>query len=550
MQRVLFLVSANNGLTQRASLALRDTGHSVRIAVVSDEASIRRAVQPRDFDVIVCPFLKARIPADVYESWPTIIIHPGPIGDRGPSSLDWAITRSEPRWGVTAMSAVEDFDAGPIWASRTFDVPPSLQRKTALYNGPVADAAVECVLEAVARVTQPGFTPTPLEHAERSVTTATVRPLMTQADRSFDWAQPAGEIVRRIAAGDGFPGVLAPIGHGQAYLYDAHLGAATTAAPGTVLSRSNSAVRVAAGEDSVWIGYAREKPAAGATSLKLPATAALEAGSFGIHVASLPKEQVGRPEIHYRRSEDIGYLTFDFYNGAMSTAQCRRLAHAFRQAAAQDTRVLVLRGDGPYFSNGIHLGTIEAAANPAAEAWANIQAINEVCREIISCTGQVVIGAFTGNAGAGGVMLPLGADVLVARSGVVLNPHYATMGLFGSELHTYTLPRRVGRATAHRLTSDCLPIDTAGARRIGLVDEVGPRDEGAFTTWLADLAAEYASDHRWAKLVDDKAARLAEDAGAKPLAAYETLELGEMTRDMFDDRHGFADKRHRFMYKL
>ena len=49
-----------------------------------------------------------------------------------------------------------------------------------------------------------------------------------------------------------------------------------------------------------------------------------------------------------------------------------------------------------------------------------------------------------GNAGAGGVMLALGGDEVLMREGVVLNPHYRTMGLFGSEYWTYVLPRRVG----------------------------------------------------------------------------------------------------------
>ena len=41
-----------------------------------------------------------------------------------------------------------------------------------------------------------------------------------------------------------------------------------------------------------------------------------------------------------------------------------------------------------------------------------------------------------GNAGAGGVMLALGADEVLTREGVVLNPHYRTMGLYGSEYWT------------------------------------------------------------------------------------------------------------------
>ena len=109
-------------------------------------------------------------------------------------------------------------------------------------------------------------------------------------------------------------------------------------------------------------------------------------------------------------------LTFDFYNGAASTGQCHRLAAALRTAVAQDTRVLLLQG-GAVFCNGIHLGVIEARRDPAAEAWRNINAIDDVCREIITCTRQLVVAAVGGNAGAGGVMLALGADQVLLRDG-------------------------------------------------------------------------------------------------------------------------------------
>ena len=145
--------------------------------------------------------------------------------------------------------------------------------------------------------------------------------------------------------------------------------------------------------------------------------------------------------------------------------------------------MLVLRGSTDAFSNGIHLNVIEAAADPAGAAWANIRAINEVCREIITCTRQVVIAAYAGSAGAGGVMLGLGADIVAARDGIVLNPYY-DMGLFGSELHTFTLPRRVGAEQAQRLIDDKLPVSAQRAAEMGLVDEVGPRHPDAYAEWL------------------------------------------------------------------
>ncbi|GAA1804047.1 hypothetical protein HC028_04370 [Planosporangium flavigriseum] len=107
------------------------------------------------------------------------------------------------------------------------------------------------------------------------------------------------------------------------------------------------------------------------------------------------------------------------------------------------------------------------AADPATEAWANIRAINTVCRRIITASNQVVISAYAGTAGAGGEILGLGADIVLARDGVVPNP-YCKMGLFGSELHTYTLPLRVGadRGPAHRRVA-------SGRRGPGAVDRPG-----------------------------------------------------------------------------
>ena len=180
-------------------------------------------------------------------------------------------------------------------------------------------------------------------------------------------------------------------------------------------------------------------------------------------------------------------LGFDFYNGAMSTGQCERLAAAVRHAAAQDTRVLIIRG-GEIFSNGIHLNVIEAAPSPSVEAWQNIKAIDDVCREIITCTQQLVVASVGGNAGAGGVMLALGADEVLLREGVVLNPHYRTMGLFGSEYWTYVLPRRVGAYQAEMLTSRCEPIDAADALRIGLADQVVGGARTAFEDVVLDHA--------------------------------------------------------------
>jgi putative two-component system hydrogenase maturation factor HypX/HoxX len=262
----------------------------------------------------------------------------------------------------------------------------------------------------------------------------------------------------------------------------------------------------------------------------------------------LPGVEVGRREVSYRRHGDVGVLSFDFYNGAMSTSQCRRLTAGLRHATSQPTKVLLVRG-GDVFSNGIHLNVIEASRSPASEAWRNINAIDDACREMIGCTNQLVVTALAGNAGAGGVMLALGADRVVARDNVVLNPHYDTMGLYGSEYWTYVLPRRVGDAEALGMTRRCLPISAGEAELAGLVDDVVKGSTAEFDRVVLDQAVELARRSDYRRLLDAKRDARDADERRKPLDAYRAEELAEMSRDLFDDRRGFAAARHAFVTK-
>ncbi|MEV6299425.1 enoyl-CoA hydratase-related protein [Actinoplanes sp. NPDC051861] len=546
--RILLLVSAFNGLSQRVWCALREAGHDVGVLLAANGREIVDGVHAAAPDLIICPYLTERVPAQVWQRWRTVIIHPGPVGDRGPSSLDWAISDGAPAWGVTALQAVEEFDAGPIWATRTFPMPAAPPRKSALYLGPVSDAALECVFEVVAKASDPSFVPVPAENTPTEAPGARPRPPIRQRDRAFGWAEPSESILRRVRAADGSPGVRTEVGGLEVYAYDAHLGLARGGRPGSILSRRQGAVLVATGDGSLWIGHLRPAAEGG---IKLPATTVLGERLRGVpHSPAGPQADPEAPsayrQVRYRRTGAVGWLHFDFYNGAMAAGHSRRLLAGLRHAVAQDTRVLVLRGGTEAFSNGIHLNAIEGAADPAGAAWAGIRAINEVCREIITCTRQIVVAAYAGNAGAGGVMLGLGADIIAARDGIVLNPYY-DIGLFGSELHTFTLPRRVGTDSAQRLIDDKLPISAGQAARLGLVDEVGPRHPEAYAQWLAALADHHSDVRTARKRRAAKAKRLA--AERIPLEVYETRELAEMSRDIYTDRSGFAAARRGFVRK-
>ena len=109
--RILFLVSAHNSLSQRAQIALTELGHTVEVAVVETGEAMEAAVARHTPELIVCPILKTIIPESIWSRHRCLIVHPGPVGDRGASSLDWAIELGMGEWGVTVLQATGDVDA-------------------------------------------------------------------------------------------------------------------------------------------------------------------------------------------------------------------------------------------------------------------------------------------------------------------------------------------------------------------------------------------------------------------------------------------------------
>jgi putative two-component system hydrogenase maturation factor HypX/HoxX len=232
----------------------------------------------------------------------------------------------------------------------------------------------------------------------------------------------------------------------------------------------------------------------------------------------------------------------------MSTVQCQRLAVALRAARARPTRVLVLLGGEEFWSNGIHLGTIEAAPDPADESWRNINAIDDVCREVLSFPDRLVISVLRGNAGAGGAFLALAADAVWAREGVILNPHYKNMGnLYGSEYWTYLLPRRVGADGVAGVMGNRLPIGAAGALGLGLVDEL--LDSRDPLGDARDRAAALATSDDLADRLAARNARREADEAARPLEAYRQAELARMRLNFYGFDPSYHVARHRFVHR-
>jgi len=554
--RILLIASAYNSMTQRVHAELADVGHEVSVELALGDAVMRDAVRRYDPDLVIAPMLTRAIPADIWSARPCFIVHPGPRGDRGPSSLDWAIMTGAERWGVTVLQANAEMDAGDIWASVEFAMPGG--SKSSAYRTEVADAASRAVRLAVTRFAGGRYRPEALDYGRPDVT-GRCRPPCRQADRRIDWAaEPTEAVLAKLHAADSSPGVLDEIGGTEYYLIGGHPDDELRGQPGTVLARRDGAICRATRDGAVWIPQLRPRPVPGGPgTFKLPATLALRESPGEpldgvpevLAPLTLPPGRRTYRQIGYRESGAVGYLEFCFPGGAMSTGQCRRLLAAYRYAQSRPVKVIVLGGPRDFFANGIHLNVIQAADDPAAESWRNINAMDDLVQAILTNTGQLTVAALAGNAAAGGLMLALAADRVWCREGAVLNPHYRLMGLYGSEYWTYTLPRRVGASEAARLTQACLPVTPGSALRSGLVDHVIAGDAAGFRAQVAAWAQRLARSPEYPGLLTAKARELAAAERQRPLDAYRAAELAVMHRNFSDPREPYARLRRAFVYK-
>src|SRR5256886_1372610 len=549
--KIVFVNTAHDSLSQRAFVELVDRGHTVTVVIASSEEVMLEAVEREQPDLIVAPMLKKVIPASIWQQHTCLSVHPGIKGDRGPSSLDWAILHAHEEWGVTLLQADAEMDAGAIWAWRSFAIRGA--SKSHLYRHEVTEAAIEALLETIAKRESNTFVPEPLDYSREDVR-GCLQASMKQADRAIDWAEPSASILRKIRCADSYPGILDTVLGMPCYLYGAHEEDVLRGRPGEIIAKRDGAICRATGDGAIWITHLKQKGPDGQPSFKLPATQVL--GDCLAHAPDVPlavdQAYDGRTyrDIWYEERQAVGYLHFDFYNGAMSTDHCQRLREAFLLIRRRPTKVIVLMGGPDFWSNGIHLNVIEAANDPAQESWRNIQAMNDLVSELITTEFHLLISALQGNAAAGGVMLALAADCVYARKGIVLNPHYKGMGkLYGSEYWTYLLPKRVGGEKALELTEALLPISSRTAHQIGLLDDTFEEDAASFCEHIRKLAEELASSHRYELIVEEKRQRRKNDEARKPLQAYRNEELQRMWLNFFGADRSYHLARKNFVYK-
>jgi putative two-component system hydrogenase maturation factor HypX/HoxX len=515
-------------------------GHEISIEFDINNNVTKEAVDLFCPQLILAPYLCSAIPDSIWRENLCLIVHPGIVGDRGPSALDWAILNDEPQWGATVLQAEAEMDAGPIWATENFPMRPT--QKSSLYRNEVTEAVVKALRYAIERVIEHKtgtWQPTLLSSSQSN---GKLRPYLKQSDRKIDWqSDNTNTILRKINSADGFPGVADMLFEQTCFLYDAREFPAK-GVPGNAIGVFGNGLVRATIDGAVWIGHARRMDHI--PPIKLPIALVFP------EVKKLPILQGKNLDICYEEDGEVGYLHFNFYNGAMGVDECRRLLAEFNLAKQRPTRIIVLMGGAEFFSNGLNLNLIESADSPSEESWLNINAMDDLCLAIIETRSQLTISALQGNAGAGGAFLALAADYVWARTGVILNPHYMNMGnLYGSEYWTYLLPRRVGGEISKRIMLNRLPIGVKEARNIGFIDEYFGTDITEFVQQVKVRADFLANDDSFNQRVFDKLERRAKDESEKPLAQYRSEELTHMHRNFYGFDPSFHIARYHFVHK-
>jgi len=549
--RILILATAYNGLCQRVHRELDLAGHQLTFELSKDPKVMLKTFSDYWPELVICPFLKHRIPDSIWQQVPCLVLHPGIAGDRGPSSLDWAIVNRAKEWGATLLQANHTFDAGAIWATSLFKTKTS--SKAHIYRHNITKDAAKMIVDSVAKYSRKNKIPFNIKLKSAFTKNTQWRPFMKQEQRKIDWQKDSSAtIIDKINAADSDPGVLDEINGKEVYLFGAQFEQMDTSneAAGALLGHRDEAICRATKDGAVWIKQLKLAPTKSKSFYKLPAMRVLNSQIKANKKLPILNSDV-QNDISVEIKGKVAYLHFDFYNGAFNSEQCKLLLNQFLITSTDPKiKVVVLMGGDDFWSNGIHLNCIEHAKDPARESWRNINAINDLVKAIIDSESVLTVAALRNNAGAGGAIVPLACDYVIGRKGVVLNPHYQVMGLTGSEYWSYLLPKRVGKQKALQIMHDCLPLLTQEAEEINLVDLVFDEDMDRYQQQLENYCQKLASSKSYKSSLNHKMIARRDEEKQKGLSVYRNQEL-KLMRDIFNNpKSSYHQLRYNFVHKI
>jgi len=535
--RVTLLITTFNSISQAYYTYLKDRGFLVDVVYAICDKQMIKEVFEFAPDVVICPFLKKFVPAEIFTKIATYILHPGIIGDKGAYSLDNAIREDKKEWGVVILRANGEFDGGDIYADVNFSMRDTY--KASLYRVEVFEASLKALEILLANLKDRDFTPKKQLQTYKHLQ-------LTQLHRKIDWQTDTTKtILKKIYMSDSYPGVLDEILGIECYLYGVWVEDKLRGRqPKEILAKRDGAICISTVDGAIWITHLKE-----IKGFKLPATYVLKDRLKGIKEDRLPlifdKSYKTFYEISCDMVGEVAYLYFNFHNGAFRAEQCIRLKYAF-EYLKESAKVIVLMGGDDFFSNGINLNILEDSQKNGEDGWSNINAINDLVKTIIFADNVITVASLSKNAGAGGVFLATACDYVVGQRGRVLNPHYKTLGLSGSEYHTYSLTKRVGLEKAKELLEECLPISIDEAFNIKLIDKV-------FEVKNYKQELEYFVDGLLDDEVYDEFLWIKEEfleENAEFINSCKEDELKNMYPEFWDKTSLFHTLRYEFVYKI
>ena len=534
--KILLIISSFNSLSQSVYCKLKEKNHEVSIKFAISKELMIEEVQSLKPDIVLCPFLKEYLPCEIYENYDSFILHPGIIGDRGHNSLDHAINNEVKTWGVVILKANKELDAGDIYAQANF--PMRKTSKASIYRNEVNESTLQALEEFLINYQNKNFIP------KKQILNAIHNPITTK-HRQINWQKDTSEeIIKKINMSDSYPGVKDEILGINCFLYGASFEENFKGKAKEILAKRDGAICLGTINGSVWISHVKEEK-----KFKLPATYVFKDKIKGIKEDRLPLivdyDLKTYHEISMKKEDDIAYLYFNFYNGAMSSAQAIRLKYAI-DYLKEECKVLVLMGGEDFFSNGIHLNILEDSKKQGEDGWSNINAMNDVVNSVLLCEDIITVASFSKNAGAGGVFLGLACDYCIAKESVVLNPHYQTIGLTGSEYHTYSLPKKVGLKKSKELLNNCLPLSANMAKEINMIDEV--YSSQTYINDLENFCEDLVKDEEsYENFIDEKKDRLYDDE--EKMQECKEKELSIMYDEFWNKSSSFQTLRKNFVNK-
>src|SRR5215216_2521331 len=214
------------------------------------------------------------------------------------------------------------------------------------------------------------------------------------------------------------------------------------------------------------------------------------------------------------------------------------VASVERLDADPEVRSTVIAGSDESFAAGADIGALaerefhEAMFHPAAGFW----------RRMAECRTPLVA-AVSGWALGGGCELALLCDVIVASETAEFGQPEITLGIIPGGGGTQRLARVMGKQRAMELVLTGRRIDAAEAHRLGIVNQVAPRDG-----WLdaaVELAGVVASRPPLAARLGKQAVLAADETAlsAGLEAERRLFELAMATEDRVEGMTAFVEKR-------